>query len=222
MSQREIVEPIQNEYGDETHPSWAMIGASRVSHGRHGASLFDSDIRHYHTVTVRISTASRRRDLNRDWLHAEKEFIKVEMSEAQWASFVSSMNVGNGVPCTIRRREDEYLVPSAPHEPRLQESMDEVRDAAKCAAEKVSEAFAAYKAHKTVGNLRSLEAMIDNMPANITFAASSLSKHAENVVQRARADIEAMVVTKAQQLGLEPSEIGGMALLSASTEEDDR
>lgn len=205
---REITDPTTNEYGAQTHPSWAMIGVSRVSSGPQGAVLFDSDIRHQHSVMVRISTASRKRDLNRDWLHAEREFVEVEMSEAQWASFVSSMNVGSGVPCTIRRREDEYIVPGAPFAPRLQESMDEVRDAAAQAAEAVSEAFAAYKAHKTAANLSTLQYAIANMPANITFAAKSLTEHAENVVQRARADIEAMVVSKAQQLGIDPADIG--------------
>lgn len=205
---REITEPTLNEHGAQTHPSWAMIGASRVSTGPQGAVLFDSDIRHQHSVVVRISTASRKRDLNRDWLHPEREFVEVEMSEAQWASFVSSMNVGSGVPCTIRRRENDYAVPGAPFAPRLQESMDEVRDAAAHAAEKVAEAFAAYEAHKTAANRNTLKYAIENMPANITFAAKSLSEHAENVVQRARADIEAMVVTKAQQLGIDPSDIG--------------
>jgi hypothetical protein len=40
------------------------------------------------------------------------------------------------------------------------------------------------------------------------FAAQSLSEHAENVVQRARADIEAVVMVKAQQLGLNPGDLG--------------
>lgn len=219
MSQREITEPTQNEYDGETHPSWGMIGASRVSHGGRGSSLFDSDIRHQHTVTVRVSTASRRRDLNRDWLQDRQKFVEVEMSEAQWASFVSSMNAGSGVPCTIRRREDDYLVPQAPYEPRLQHSMDEVRNAANKAAEHVREAFETYTEKKTAANLRTLQYAIENMPANIAFAAESLSEHTENVVQRARADIEAMIVSKAQQIGLEPADLGGMALLTGSNEE---
>src|SRR4051812_4593225 len=144
---REIVQPTVNEHGAERHPAWAMIGASRVQNGGPGATLFDSDIRHQHTVRVSISTASRRRDLNRDWLHAEREFVEVEMSEAQWASFVSSMNVGNGVPCTLRRCEGEYEVPGMPYEPRLQESMAEVHGAAHAAAAQIAEAFAEYKAH---------------------------------------------------------------------------
>lgn len=204
---RETVEPTQGERGEEQHPAWGMISAHRYQNSPPGAVLFDSDIRHQHTIGVSISTASRRRDLNRDWLHAERDFIEIEMSEAQWASFVSGVGGGSGVPCTIRRREDGN-VPGTPFQPRLQESMDEVADAASKAQEQVVAAFEAYNEHRTAANRRALEFAIRNMPANITFAAQSLTEHAENVVQRARADIEAMVVTKAAQLGIEPSALG--------------
>lgn len=217
---RETQDPTPAEHGGEEHPAWGLIGASRVSSSPPGAVLFDSDIRHQHSVIVRISTATRRRDLSRDWMMAKREFVEVEMSEAQWASFVSSMNAGQGVPCTIRRREDDWSVPGMPYEPRLQESMREVRVAADEAVAKVAEAFAAYKEKKTAANLRNLEFAIRNMPANAEFAASSLSEHAENVVQRARADIEAMVLAKAQQLGLEPGDLGvGLAQLGSGDDE---
>lgn len=215
---RDIIPPTKNEYGGEEHPAWAMIGASRVQNGPPGAVLFDSDIRHGHTIMVRISTASRRRDLNQDYLHSEKEFIEIEMSEAQWASFVSSMNVGNGVPCTVRRREGEWTVPGMPYEPRLQESMNETRQAADKVVEKIREAFEAYEAKKSAANLRTLRAAIENATPNVLFAAKSLTKHAENVVQRARADIEAMVASKARQLGIEPSDLGGVAELTEGDE----
>jgi hypothetical protein len=214
---RDIVNPAVDEDGRESHPAWAMIGASRVSSGPPGATLFDSDIRHAHTVMVRISTASRKRDLHRDWLYGERQFVEVEMSEAQWASFVSSMNVGSGVPCTVRFRADADppIVPGMPFDSRLQASMDEVRTAADDAAAAVAEAFATYAAHKTAANLRSLEWTIKNMPANLEFAASSLTRHTEDVVQKARADIEAFVVAKAGQLGIEPGELGVAGLLTA-------
>lgn len=214
---REIVEPTTNERGAEEHPAWGMIGASRVQCGPPGSTLFDSDIRHGHTIVVRLGAASRSRDLHRDFLFNERGIIEVEMSEAQWASFVSSMNVGGGVPCTIRRRGRE-LVPGFPFTPRMKESLDEVRSAANRAAEKVRTAFVVYAEKKNAANLRSLQTAIENMPANVTFAATSLTKHAENVVQRARADIEAMVVAKAQQLGLEPGDVTGTALLGDGDE----
>ena len=211
----EPLPPTVDENGDERHPAWAMISASR-SQGS-GAVLFDSDVKHMHTIHVRLSTASRRRDLQRDWLHAEKEIVEIQMSEAQWASFVSTMNTGSGVPCTLRRH-DGMPLPGVEYEPRLKQSMDETRGAAERAFAEVAEAFAAYEEKKNAANLRTLKYAIQNAPANVAFASESLAGHAEHVVQRARADIEAMVTSKAAQLGIEPGDLGDVQALGAGDE----
>ena len=75
-------------------------------------------------------------------------------------------------------------------------------------------AFAAYAEKKSAANLRALEIAIGHMTPNMDFAAKSLTEHAENVVQRARADVEAFVVQKATQLGLNPADLGGLAELT--------
>jgi hypothetical protein len=189
-----------------------MIGASRVSSSPPGAALFDSDIRHQHYVVVRLKRALRRRGLNRDWLGGREEIVEVAMSEAQWASFVSTMNVGDGVPCTIEHVDREAM-PGVEHDPRLAVSMDEVGRAAEKAVEEIQAAFSAYQENKTKANRQTLEYAIKNAPGNMRFAANSLSEHAENVVQRARADIEAMVVSKAEQLGIDPADVTDPKLL---------
>lgn len=205
------VDPTLDEHGAEVHPAWITVGAYRGSVSPPGAVLFDSDIRHQHVVTVRVSEARRKRDLNRDWIGSGKQIMEFTFSEAQWASFVSSMNSGSGVPATLGFREsaEDPDVPRMPYDPRLAHSIDEVRGAARKAQEEVRRAMDAYKEKKTVANLRHLEAMIDNLPANLRYAAESLSEHAENVVQRAKADIEAYVISKANQLGIEASDIEG-------------
>lgn len=207
---------------DEGHPAWGLIGASRVR-STPGANLFDSDIQHQHYVVVRIAQARRNRRLHHDHIYSDqKRIIEVAMSEAQWASFVSTMNVGDGVPCTIESVKGEEM-PRLKHEPRLAESMEEVRGAANEAMEGIQKAFDAYQEKKTAANLRSLKFAIENAPSNITFAASSLTEHAENVVQRARADIESMVAAKATQLGLAPGEHElVMPELEATNEEEER
>lgn len=212
MARRETAAPTVDERGAETHPAWGLVGASRVSSGGLGASLFDSDIRHGHYVAVRLSRASRRRDLNRDYKHGEEQLVEITMSEAQWASFVSTMNVGQGVPCTIERIGMERM-PGVEHEPRLAVSMDEVANASAKAIEEIQTAFEAYEKHRTKANRDTLKHAIANAPSNMQFAAKSLSEHAENVVQRARADVEAMVVQKAEQLGIDPAEISETHLL---------
>ncbi len=197
-----------------SHPAYGMIAASRVS-SNPGAVLFDSDIRHGHYVTVKIETCTRHRNLMRDWFFGRKRLIEVAMSEAQWASFVSSMNT-SGVPCTITARENDPFIPELPYEPRLRESMDEVTNAASKATERIEAAFAEVQ-EVFDGNggkkamreaLHSLRHAMGSVRSNMKFAGDSLEEHAENVVQKARVDIEAMVLSKAEQIGLEnPQEI---------------
>jgi hypothetical protein len=203
-SQRGEVPPTVDEYGAEHHPAWGVIGASRVQST--GTYLFDSDMRHQHYVVVTLRQARRTRDLNHDRIMADSRLpiVEVAMSEAQWASFVSSMNTGDGVPCTIERR-DGQRAPGFPHEARLAESMREVSEAADKSLEAIREAFALVEAKPTKANIRNLGIVLGNAPASMRFAASSLTEHAENVVQRARADLEAMVVAKAAQIGLDPA-----------------
>jgi hypothetical protein len=219
MMHRETEKPIVNERGDEAHPAWGLIGASRVTSSP-GAALFDSDILHQSYVIVRLRRATRKRDLGHDRKHGDEQIVEIAMSEAQWASFVSTMNVGDGVPCTIDRVGRESM-PAVEHEPRLALSMDEVDNAAHKAMEAIQNAFATYREKKTAATLRSLEAAINNAPSNIGFAAKTLSEHTENVVQRARADIEAMVVSKAEQLGIEPAEVADTHLLGGGAEDPD-
>lgn len=212
---RSLVEPTVDEDGEEQHPAWVLVGASRVQ-ATPGAVLFDSDIRHQHYVVIRVMRAVRKRSLSHDWKHGRKTIVEFAMSEAQWASFVSSMNTGDGVPATLEwdGTLDDPQVPGMPFAPRLQVSMDEVHGAAAAAEEKVQSAFAAYVEKKNAANLRALEIAISHMTPNMDYAAQSLSEHAENVVQRARADVEAFVLQKARQLGLDPAELGGLPELT--------
>jgi hypothetical protein len=207
-------EPTIDQWGGEVHPGFGMIGASRISISNPGTTLFDSDIMHQHTVRVKISAASRKRDLGHDWIHSQKEYIEVELSEAQWASFVSSMNVGDGVPCSIRHLNGEIL-PEFPHDPRLAHSIKETQEAANRAFDQIQAALAAYEALEPTASakekrnaLGTLKATINNATPNVEFAGKTLTKMAENVVQKARVDIEAFVTTKARQLGLDPADVG--------------
>lgn len=216
---REIVEPTVDERGDETHPAWILVGANRVS-GTPGAVLFDSDIQHRHYIVVTVARASRRRDLNHDFKFGRKQIFSFAMSEAQWASFVSSMGVGGGVPATLEfdASADHPIVPGMPYSPRLQVSMDEVHGAAEKAEAKVKEAFERYKAKRSAANLRDLEIAIGHMTPNVDYVTKTLIEHAENVVTRARADIEAHVLAKATQLGIEPGDLGTFPELTTGEE----
>lgn len=206
---RETTEPTVDQHGDDVHPSYARVTVTR-GQGTPRA-LFDSETLHSHTVTIGICEASRKRDLNRDWVHAGRLVAEIEMSESQWASLVASVGQGGGVSATMRYARSGPLeaVPDAPFSPRLALTANETRDAARRASEAVREAFARYKEHKTVANLRHLEAMINNIPANLKFAADSLTEHTEAVVAKAHADIEAAAMAAANRWKVDVRELEG-------------
>jgi hypothetical protein len=85
------------------HPAFGMIGAARVQ--SMGTWLFGSPIKHRGFIILRIQEAEEHHRLNSDWHYANKLTTEVWLSEAQWASFVSTLNIGSGVPCTISYRQ---------------------------------------------------------------------------------------------------------------------
>lgn len=211
---RDIQEPTLDEYGDETHPAFGKVTVSR-SQVTPGASLFDSDIRHREVVSLRIGHATRKRDLNSDWIHSTRlPIIEIEMSLSQWAQLVSSFGQGDGTPVTIRYNAEspdslpeQYAVPGLPFAPRMANQVEETVGTATRMYDNVREALAKYKEHKTVGNLRDLERTIEHVGSNVKFATTRLTEHVEQTVTRAKADVEAMVMTRARQLGLDPAEV---------------
>ena len=203
-----LQEPVTGSWREkdavrESHPSWGLVSAHRVQ-STPGSILFDSDIRHGHFIRLEVKRATRDRDLHRDWIHhSGQPLIEIDMSEAQWAAMTSSMNT-TGVPCTIRATETNQNVDGLAYEPRLQVSIAEVRQQALKIQARLDAAVKAVEEKPTKANIRSLRLAMESVTSNMDFAAKSLSEHAENVVQKARNDIEAMVTQKAVQLGVDP------------------
>jgi hypothetical protein len=94
------IEKVDSPISDsvEKHPAYAQIGASRVSGGTY---LYGSNFAHQHYVTISITKSELNRSLSRDWASGGEEYIEVALSEAQWASFVSTLNSGTGIQCTL-------------------------------------------------------------------------------------------------------------------------
>src|SRR5262245_60626587 len=82
----------------ERHPAYGQIGASRVS-GQ--TFLYGTDFAHQNYIIIEISRSELHRGLSNDWPFGRDKLIELALSEAQWATFVSSLNCGQGVQCTL-------------------------------------------------------------------------------------------------------------------------
>ncbi|WP_340375781.1 hypothetical protein U5640_11920 [Streptomyces sp. SS7] len=212
MSRRPIQDPAFDAEGDsEIHPAFGVAVVTRRSGG--GRSLFQSDLLHNETISLSVHEATRKRDLNHDWVHPGRELVEIEMSLAQWGSLVSSMGLGSGVPVTIRRTEHEPFVSEIPHQPRTAESLREVREVTDRMYARVKAATAALHEaiHEKKGvratkeALSALENAVAGAGSNAQFTVDSLVAAGEQVVAQARADIEAHVLEVARLTGAESS-----------------
>jgi len=214
---RNIQDPVAGDDGTERHPAFGFVHIGRIQ-SNPGAVLFQSDARHSSYIEVTVSDADRRRDLKHDWVHPGRTLCRFSMSLAQFASLVSSAGT-EGVPVTLEYVNGESL-PGLPYQPRLSVSMTETHNAADAAFEDIRQRLAAYEellagkptAAERRKALASLRATVNNATSNVDYAARTLTEHAEEVVEKSRADIEAMAVTLAAKLGLPAAELTGREL----------
>jgi hypothetical protein len=190
-------EPVVTQTGKDelrvTHPCYGMIGASRVNGG---TFLYGSDFQHNAFVRITIRESDLRRNLSTDWPHASKELIEVDLSEAQWAEFVSAMNIGFGSQCTIRHVEHEFR-PGLPKPERradqfkreaaqdMRESLEALDDLTAAINElKLSEKQKAVLRDKVRS---SRQALTSGLP----FVAKLFAEHMETTVSKAKMEINA-------------------------------
>ncbi|MFD7669050.1 hypothetical protein [Streptomyces sp. NPDC059788] len=212
MSHRPTQDPaIDPERGGEIHPAFGVAVITRRSGS--SRSLFQSDLLHNESISLSVHEATRRRDLNHDWVHPGRALVEIEMSLAQWGSLVSSIGLGSGVPVTVRRTEHDAFVPEIPHQPRTAESLREVREVTdrmyarvKAATAALHEAIHEKKGVKaTKEALNALERTVADAGSNAQFTVDSLVEAGEQVVAQARADIEAHALEAIRLTGAAPS-----------------
>lgn len=205
-----VEEPVETQDEDHnrrwkiTHPAFALVRASRVSGS---TALFQSDFVHNHYVTLTIIRANMYRDLSNDWVHDRGDLIEINMSEAQWATFVSSLNVGAGTPCTLREYNGE-IIPRIPNPKPPEEQFEREVQASTDTAVKELDALKALIKElglpkgKTAQLLDKVFQVRRQFDDSIPFIAGQFSEHMEENVESARTEIHAYAVNLLMKTGL--------------------
>lgn len=187
------------------HPAYGMIGASRVSGG---TMLFGSDFQHNAFVRITLHRAYVKRDLSTDWPHAKEELFEVDVSEAQWAEFVSAMNIGFGVQCTIRHVQGQYMPGLPSPEKRMDQFRAELQEDLSDSLGALAELEKAIDGmNMTAKAKRELLAHVTKSRSSLTsglpFVAKRFAEHVENTVTKARIEINAHAIHTAKQTGVQ-------------------
>jgi hypothetical protein len=196
---------------DIKHESFGMLQISRVSVSP-PTNLYGSSIKHGNTIMLRIHEGSKRRDLNRDWYSANKLLVEVEMSQTQFAEAITSLNMGSGVPVTLRYVMGESKA-ICPEEHKRQEIEKEFDATCKNVCNGLDELI--KKAQTTLNSgsqikkadreelLSLLWQIKNNTMSTLPFIQKSFNEQMDKTVMEGKGEIEAFFTGAIQKTGLE-------------------
>lgn len=191
----------------ETHPAYGTIGASRVS-STPGAVLFGSDFRHQHYMVISIRKASLNRSLSNDYVSGGEELIEVALSEAQWATFVSTPNVGWGTACTLKHIDRRPVPGIIPNQNRIDQSRGERDERVKEGYKALDDLLATVEASNLSGKAKQdlrhrVEVAKGAMGPGVEWVAQQFDEHMEKTVERAKTEVNAYATAAIMRAGLQ-------------------
>lgn len=201
----------------ESHPAYGIASFSRVSWGGSGTRLYGSSLpRHGTTIRLRIHRSERTTDLHHDNFFERDRLIEAEFSPVQFAELLTSMNFGNGVPCTIRWVNGEHMPDIPDDEETLVERVNEdwgkeladLREAADALAKRADESLtkSPVPAQERKDLLHDIKMLAQKVRSNFPFLMESFGKAASQVVAAAKAEVDATVTHAVQATGLKELE----------------
>lgn len=195
----------------ERHASFGMVSASRVQGKTH---LFGSHVdNHLAYIRLSICQAEVSHSTERDWYRDRDELISVDLSASQFAELITNMNVGGGVPCTLRRVMMEQVEP-VPQETATEatkiktnfrariSSLVEFLDSSKRKAEAILSAPKTLTKKDKEELLHVFEKTLMEVKSNAPFVVEAFVEATEKVETSAKTEIEAFVNLIVTSLGV--------------------
>jgi hypothetical protein len=196
---------------EREHPSYGVLHIARTSGGSGAIRLFGSPLAtHYGTIRLSISKAKWIHGLHHDrYFGMSKDFIEIEMSAAQFADAITSLNIGSGTPCTIRYVGGERV----PDPPDHATEAEHIRDNFEGSLGKFAAKAREYRARieELTGKLSAkareeiriaLDVIEQQLTSNVPFVMDQFQEATTRVATAAKAEVEAFVSHAVRTAGL--------------------
>jgi hypothetical protein len=199
----------ETQFGTKTsHPSYGTLAFSRRTGG--ATPLFGSSIEHRDTIAMTLYHANVTRGLHEDHVCGNKVIAEVEMSYSQFAEAITSMNMGSGVPVTIRWTEKDGKIPPCDFVSKREQFTDEFKQKRKKITEQsqelinsVSEMFEQKKNLTKADRqeiLSKLSKLSMDIGCNMDFIADQFNEQMDKTVMEAKGEIEAFCQNKVNSI----------------------
>jgi hypothetical protein len=196
-----------------THESFGLIRGFRIS-SNPPKPLFGSNIKHSNTIAVEVDLAEFSRNLHQDSFHPKESIIRIEMSTTQFSEFITGLNMGRGIPCTIRYLSDgEKLkkMESPPYASKLdefqnefKEDMKDIRRRGSVGFEKIKDILAKDRMTKADRQqvFDFIKSLFQHIESNMPFVAEQFNRQMSKTITEARQEIEGFVLHNIIERGL--------------------
>ena len=220
----------------QDHESYGMLSFSRVSSSS-AQPLFGSSIKHRNTILLRLKRGHMRRSLNEDWYFGDDTLFEVEMSATQFADLITSLNMNDGVPVTIRymRTGDFHECEEPPfidrgeiHRAEFKEHIEDVYEISRKLIKVLEEKFTTKKTFNKADKeeiLKICNRIKQNIGSNQDFQIRQFDRQMEQSKTEAKGEIEAFFQNKINQIAQQalvdnPEKLFGDAHSPVSLEEN--
>jgi|GEM_PF-2179963 len=213
---------MKDRYTDR-HPSYGMIALRRTQGDvRFFASSLPS-YGSYMSIEVYEGRVERDREMPTEDLYMpDKPILRLRMSAAQFATMLTTVNMGaGGVPCTLERvREGEMVgVPPPPAEEHVHERSRKVvgkniREAVTYLKEAVIETRERFKEKRPLNKeerknlVAKFQAVHSELTNHLPFMLELFEEAMDKVVVSAKAEMDAFVTMMVHQTGLDALKSG--------------
>lgn len=199
----------ETKFGTKTnHPSYGTLSFSRRTGG--ATPLFGSSIEHRDTIAMTLYHADITRGLHQDNIYGGRAIAEVEMSYSQFAEAITSMNMGSGVPVTIRWTEKDGKISPCDFVSKREQFADEFKENRKKSTEDaqqiikdVTELFSQKKALTKADKdiiLNKLHHLNMDIGCNMDFIADQFNEQMDKTVMEAKGEIEAFMQNKVNSI----------------------
>lgn len=194
----------------DSHDSYGMVGFSRVS-SSHGQNFFGSSIQSRYYIELTIRRAERSRDLSNYWYHGREELISVRLSPNQFAELLTSLNVGDGVPCTLQHVNGAQQpdCPSVDQRTKFEQEFEkDVKETLADAEALVSDIKTILTNKPSIGKkeraeiAKQLELLVGHIRCGMPFIQAQFNEALDKTVTEAKGEVEAFVNNKVHSLGI--------------------
>lgn len=217
---------------EESHESYGLVSINRVQGGN---NLFGSSVRHPHFFVIRVCRGRRVMTTFGERFRTDHRvpILEIALSPAQFVEMITSQNIGDGVPCTIRSVEGVCMDPvpdGAGNEIKLTVDMFKSRLEDVMVGLKEGQASLNDILEKKVINksdrdsIRSIIYEVNRlMTDSAPYAMKLMGEHTEKLIAKGKMEIDAFIQSAISRAGIRAiKDNNGTLLMGSGDDEHDR